>query len=110
MLLKKVFEKLKNWKTGLRKRRIWQRFKFIVSVGIKKLKESGKFPCAVYYQGVGVNSNHCSYCDYQCSRVTGKLRADSEFIWPRCSGLARQIDRRQVTKVVVGDRALDVVD
>ena len=44
------------------------------------------------------------------SGVTGKLRANPEFVYPRCSCFACPIDRHPVKEVVVYDEALDVVD
>ena len=116
--LEEGVEKLKNWKAGLQERGLnvnMAKTKFMVSgVGLDKLKDSGKYPCSVCRQGVGANSIFCTRCKHwvhsKCSGVSGRLRADPEFVCPRCSGLARPIDGRPVTEVVIDDRTLDVVD
>ena len=57
--LEEGVEKLKNWKAGLQERGLnvnMAKTKFMVSgVGLDKLKDSGKYPCSVCRQGVGVN-------------------------------------------------------
>ena len=116
--LQECVEKLESWKTGLLGRGLnvnMAKTKFMVSgVGLDKLKDSGKFPCGVCCEGVGANSIHCSRCKHwvhaRCSGLTGKIRKDPGYVCPRCRGLARPIDGRPVTEVVVGDQTLDVVD
>ena len=49
------------------------------------------------------------FCILYFIGLSGMLRVDLGFVWPRCRGFACPIDGRPVTDVV-GDKTLDVVD
>ena len=88
--------------------------KFLISgTGLDLLKDSGKYPCAVCRTGVGANSIQCSLCKMwvhkKCSGITGRLRADPNFVCKRCCGAASPIDGRPVTCVDVDGCSLDCV-
>ena len=86
----------------------------VSGIGLDTLSDSGKNPCAVCRKGVGSNSIFCGRCDHwvhkRCSGVKGKLKNDPNFICPRCADLARPIDGRVITEVVVDGKNLEVVD
>ena len=113
-----IAEKLRKWKAGLEEKGLsmnMSKTKFMFSgVGLDKLIDAGKDPCAVCRKGVGSNSIYCGLCEHwvhgRCSGVTGRLKADPNFVCPRCAGLARPIDGRSVTEVVVDGKKLEVVD
>ena len=54
---------------------------------LNTIKESGKFPCSVYLEDVGVNSVYCS-------KVNGPLVSKYNFQCVMCQGLASAIDKR----------------
>ena len=52
--------------------------------------EVGRWPCGVCRKGVGSNSIFCQCCKHwihrKCSGISGKLRADLQFVCKRCKG------------------------
>ena len=84
----------------------------VLGPGLDLLRDSGAFPCAVCWSGVGVNSIQCSQCMYwvhkKCSGVRGRLAEDPDYVCPRCCDQAQPIDNRPVTQVDVDGTQLDV--
>ena len=114
--LEECIARFKAWKDGMEQKGLrvnMAKTKFMVSgAGLDVLKDSGKYPCAVCRQGVGSNAIFCHFCDHwvhkKCSGIEGKLKADPEFTCRRCQGLARPIDARPITEVVVDGVSLGV--
>ena len=108
--------KLKAWKSGMESKGLrvnMKKTKIMVSgLGLNELKDSGKFPCAVCRSGVGRNSIKCSKCKMwvhkKCSGIAEKLKANPEYVCPRCQGKSRPIDGRPCTQVDIDGTALDV--
>ena len=116
--LEELLERLQKWKEsmeskGLRVNMPKTKIMFCKD-GTNTLKDSGKFPCGVCRSGVGNNSIFCNSCAHwthkNCSGIVGKLKPDPSFVCPRCCGLARPIDCRTVTEVLLNGEKLDVVD
>ena len=114
--LEECIARLKVWKEGMERKGLrvnMKKTKLMVSgPGLDLLRESGAFPCAVCWSGVGVNSIQCSQCMYwvhkKCSGVRGRLAEDPDYACPRCCDQARPIDNRPVTQVDVDGTQLDV--
>ena len=107
--------KLKAWKPGIESKGLhvnMKTTKFLVSGGSHDvLKKSGKYPCAVCCSGIGNNSIQCSQCmlwvHKKWSGITKRLRADPNYVGPRCKGQAQPIYGRTVTEVNVNDTMLN---
>ena len=60
-----------------------------------ELPQTGKYPCAVCGRGVGANSILCltcnKWCHKRCSGFAGSLSAVQNFVCPRCTGIAANI-------------------
>ena len=71
--------------------------------GIDMLQKSGKDPCAVCLSGAGANSIFSDGCSswvhMRCSGIYGTLNPDPTFRCKRCTGLARPVDVRQMTRL-----------
>ena len=114
--LEDCIHQLKTWKTGMESKGLRvnnKKTKFMVSgTGLGKLEDSGAFPCSVCRSGVGENSIFCSHCSMwvhkRCSGINGRLKANPQYICPRCQGFARPIDGRPIDKVSVDDVNMDV--
>ena len=115
-----LITKLRLWKTGMEAKDLR------VNIGMTKamfsgpnlntLRDSGKYPCAVYRSGVGGNSIFCT-AHTGCIRyavvyagIRGKLKLDPTYRCSRCLGLARPIDSSHNTEIQIDDDKLDVVD
>ena len=117
--LEECIEKLKVWKSGMENKGLrvnMPKTKVLISgLGLDKLKDSGKHPCAVCRSGVVErNAIQCSQCllwvhGKKCSGIVGPIRADPSYVCRRCQGLARPIDGRPLTQVDVDGVMLDVV-
>ena len=114
--LEECISKLETWKNGMECKGLrvnMKKTKVMVSgVGLDVLKDSGKYPCAVCRRGVGNNSIKCSQCKMwvhkKCSRISGPLKDDPDYVCPRCCGVARPIDGRPACQVDVNGTMLNV--
>ena len=115
---KECVERLRAWKKRMEEKGFrvsMPKTKFMISgVGLDVLVDEGAFPCAVCRKGVASNSICCSKCllwvHKKCSRISGRLREDPDYVCPRCQGLSRPIDGRPATHIEVGSVQVEVVD
>ena len=114
--LEECIASLKVWKEGMEHKGLRVNMKktklMVWGLGLDLLCDSGAFPCAVCWSGVGVNSIQCSQCMYcvhkKCSGVRERLAEDPDYVCPRCCDQARPIDNRPVIQVDVDGTLLDV--
>ena len=110
--------RLKEWKAAMEAKGLhvnMPKTKMLISGhGLDILRDSGTYPCAVCRKGVQRNSILCSQCQFwvhkKCSDISGRLKADPNFVCRRCRGLARPIDGRLFTEIPVGLCSLECVD
>ena len=85
--------------------------KFMISAA-GMLPDSGAFPCAVCWSGVGANSISYSQCKLwfhkKCSGIKGRLNVTPDYVCPRCLDQARPIDGRPIAQVELDGTLLDV--
>ena len=106
---KLLMEKLRKWKRGMelkglrvniRKTKVMR-----CQVRIGQAEESGKYPCGVCRQGVGVNSIKCVACrewiHKKCSGISGRLGYVADFHYRRC------LDGDSATAVLLSEVELE---
>jgi len=117
--LVKLIERLGTWKRNLEAHglrvNMGKTKGMVTGRDLETLRDSGKYPCGVCRQGVGVNSIFCWSCNHwihhrPCSGIRGRLKEDPNFKCSRCLGTARPIDARPVTEFAIGEQKIDVVD
>ena len=74
--------------------------------------ESVKFPCGVFYKGVGANSILCTSCNKwvhkRCTSIKGKLTKVDNFVCRSCTTPAVPDDARQ--SIVIDGDEFDMVN
>ena len=116
-LLKELQEKLILWKTNMEGKGLrvntGKTNVLISGLGLDVLQKSGKDPCDVYLKGIYTNTIFCGGCSSwihkKCSGIPGCLKFDANFRCKRCTGQARPIDGRLMTKITVGWEKLELV-
>lgn len=92
--MNELVEKFEKWKSGLEDKGLRvnaAKTKVLICSSEAKSKiEVGRWPCGVCRKGVGSNSILCQTCNHwvhrKCSGISGRLRADLEFVCKRCEG------------------------
>ncbi|XP_057312496.1 uncharacterized protein LOC130654010 [Hydractinia symbiolongicarpus] len=92
--MEELVEKFEKWKKGLEEKGLrvnTAKSKVMISsIAAKCDLVVGKWPCAVLRKGVGSNSIFCQTCKHwvhkKCSSISGRLRADIQFVCKRCKG------------------------
>ena len=87
VLITDTLKVFKAWKAGMESKKLSvnMKTKFLVSsIGLDVLKNSGKYPCAVWRSGVGNNSIKCSqynlWVHKKCSSITDQMVADPDYV------------------------------
>ena len=77
------------------------------------LLKSGKDPCAICLNGVGINSIFCCGCSScvhkRCSGISCSLKPASSFRCKQCTGHPRSVHGRPMIEVTVGRKRLELV-
>ena len=92
--MEELVGKFEKWKTGLEDKGLRvnaAKTKVMISSSeVRSGFEVGRWPCGVCRKGVGSNSIFCQSCKHwvhrKCSGISGKLRADLQFVCKRCKG------------------------
>ena len=115
--LNELLEKLKTWKKRMEAKGLkanMTKTKLMISgPELNLLRDSGKYPCAFCRKWVGRNAIYCTGCAHwvhkRCSGIKGTLANMTDFQCRRCKGIARPIDGRPTTSIVVEESELEVV-
>ncbi|XP_057312797.1 uncharacterized protein LOC130654265 [Hydractinia symbiolongicarpus] len=92
--MEELVEKFEKWRKGLEEKGLkvnTAKSKVMISsIAAKCDLVVGKWPCGVCRKGVGSNSIFCQTCKHwvhkKCSSISGRLRADIQFVCKRCKG------------------------
>ena len=92
--MEELIGKFEKWKTGLEDKGLRvNAAKTKVMISSREVRsgfEVGRWPCGVCRKGIGSNSIFCQSCKHwvhrKCSGISGKLRADLQFVCKRCKG------------------------
>ncbi|XP_057298477.1 uncharacterized protein LOC130629336 [Hydractinia symbiolongicarpus] len=92
--MEELVEKFEKWKKGLEEKGLkvnTAKSKVMISsIAAKCDLVVGKWPCGVCRKGVGSNSIFFQTCKHwvhkKCSSISGRLRADIQFVCKRCKG------------------------
>ena len=92
--MEELVGKFEKWKTGLEDKGLRvnaAKTKVMISSSeVRSGFEVGRWPCGVCRKGVGNNSIFCQSCKHwihrKCSGISGRLRADLQFVCKRCKG------------------------
>ncbi|XP_057298413.1 uncharacterized protein LOC130629284 [Hydractinia symbiolongicarpus] len=92
--MEELVEKFEKWKKGLEEKGLkvnTAKSKVMISsIAAKCDLVVGKWPCGVCRKEVGSNSIFCQTCKHwvhkKCSSISGRLRADIQFVCKRCKG------------------------